>query len=64
VEGSDCLVIVTEWPEFKEVDLEKVKKALNCPCIVDGRNLFKVKDMKKMGFKYIPVGRGWLVENQ
>jgi len=57
VEKSDCLVIVTEWPEFKSVDLKKVKENLNCPCIVDGRNVFNPKEMKKLGFKYISVGR-------
>lgn len=57
VEKSDCLVIVTEWPEFKSVDLKKVKEKLNCPCIVDGRNIFNPKEMKKLGFKYISVGR-------
>ncbi len=57
VEKSDCLVITTEWKEFKEVDLEKIKKVMNCPCVVDGRNVFKLKDMKRLGFRYIPVGR-------
>jgi len=57
VKGSDCLVIVTEWLEFKKVDLEKIKKNLNCPCVVDGRNIFNPKSMKNMEFKYISVGR-------
>jgi UDPglucose 6-dehydrogenase len=58
VEKSDCLVIMTEWPEFKTVDLKKIKEKLNCPCVVDGRNIFNPKEMKKLGFKYISVGRG------
>jgi UDPglucose 6-dehydrogenase len=57
VEKSDCLVIVTEWPEFREVDLEKIKEKMNDPCIIDGRNVFDPKKMKKLGFKYISVGR-------
>ena len=57
VEKSDCLVIVTEWPEFKEIDLEKIKKKMNYPFVVDGRNVFGPKKMKKLGFKYISVGR-------
>jgi UDPglucose 6-dehydrogenase len=57
VEKSDCLVIVTEWPEFKEVDLKEIKNKLNCACVVDGRNVFEPKKMKKLGFKYISVGR-------
>lgn len=57
VKGSDCLVIMTEWPEFKEVDLAKIKKALKTPYIVDGRNVFCIKKMRQLGFKYISVGR-------
>ena len=57
VEKSDCLVIVTEWPEFKEVDLKEIKDKLNCPYMVDGRNVFDPKKMKRLGFKYISVGR-------
>lgn len=57
VKGSDCLVIVTEWPEFREVDLLKIKKNLKQPNMVDGRNIFEPKAMKKLGFKYVSVGR-------
>lgn len=57
VKDADCLVIVTEWPEFKEVDLEKIKSLMNKPNIVDGRNIFDVKNIKKLGFEYISVGR-------
>jgi len=57
IKDADCLVIVTEWPEFKEVDLEKIKSLMKRPNIVDGRNIFDVKNMKKLGFEYISVGR-------
>ncbi|MPM82916.1 UDP-glucose 6-dehydrogenase TuaD [bioreactor metagenome] len=57
VKNTDCLVIVTEWPEFKEVDLEKIKSLMNKPNIVDGRNVFDVETMKKLGFEYLSVGR-------
>jgi len=57
VKKSDCLVIVTEWPEFRVVDLEKIKSKMNLLNIVDGRNVFEPKEMKKKGFKYISVGR-------
>ena len=57
VQGSDCLVIVTEWPEFREVDLKIVKTKLKHPNIVDGRNIFDPKAMKKLGFDYLSVGR-------
>jgi len=55
--NADCLVIVTEWPEFKEIDLNQLKANLKQPNIVDGRNVFEVEDMKKFGFNYISVGR-------
>jgi len=54
---ADCLVIVTEWPEFKEIDLKQLKANLKQPNIVDGRNVFEVEEMKEAGFKYISVGR-------
>ena len=55
--NSDCLVIVTEWNEFKELDLKKVKKLLNQPVVVDGRNIYDPVRMKELGFRYFSVGR-------
>lgn len=55
--GCDCLLILTEWDEFKTIDLKKVKKALKTPLIIDGRNLFHPKEMAKLGFRYISMGR-------
>jgi len=57
LKNADCLVIITEWKQFKEADLNKIKSLLISPNIVDGRNIFKVEEMKKMGFNYISVGR-------
>lgn len=57
VEKADCLVIATEWKQFKEADLDKIKKLMNSPNIVDGRNVFDVQTMKDKGFNYISVGR-------
>lgn len=57
VEKADCLVIATEWKQFKEVDLDKVKTLMKSPNIVDGRNIFAVEEMKEKGFNYISVGR-------
>ncbi|MCK9604699.1 MAG: UDP-glucose/GDP-mannose dehydrogenase family protein [Candidatus Omnitrophica bacterium] len=56
--GSDCLLILTEWDEFKELDFSKVKKLLKRPLIIDGRNIYEPEALKKMGFTYICVGRG------
>lgn len=55
--GSDCLAILTEWNEFKEIDFKKIKKLLKQPVIVDGRNIYDPAKMKKMGFRYIGIGR-------
>jgi UDPglucose 6-dehydrogenase len=56
-EGCDALVVATEWPEFKKLDLEKARRVLTHPILFDGRNLFDVKEMEKMGFIYKSVGR-------
>lgn len=55
--GSDCLVILTEWNEFKELDLKKIKKLLATPVIVDGRNIYDPKKMKTLGYRYYSIGR-------
>ncbi|MFH1127795.1 MAG: UDP-glucose/GDP-mannose dehydrogenase family protein [Candidatus Omnitrophota bacterium] len=55
---SDCLLIVTEWDEFKELDFSKVKKLLKRPLIIDGRNIYDPSAMKKKGFIYEGIGRG------
>jgi|TARA_B100001964_G_scaffold227752_1_gene278103 UDPglucose 6-dehydrogenase len=56
-EGADCLLILTEWNEFKELDLEKIKSLLKIPLIIDGRNIYNPEDMRKHGFSYISIGR-------
>ena len=55
--GADALVILTEWNEFKELDLKKIKGLLKNPLIIDGRNIYEPEIMKKEGFKYISIGR-------
>lgn len=57
LEGSACLVIVTEWKSFKEPNFGKIKKLLKKPLIYDGRNLFSLKVMKDQGFEYHSIGR-------
>jgi UDPglucose 6-dehydrogenase len=56
-EGCDALVVATEWPEFKKLDLEHARKALTHPILFDGRNLFDPQEMEKMGFIYKSIGR-------
>jgi UDPglucose 6-dehydrogenase len=55
--GSDCLLIATEWDEFKELDFARIKKLLKRPMVIDGRNLYEPKQMLKLGFSYVSVGR-------
>src|SRR3989339_264150 len=55
--GADCLVIVTEWNEFKELDLSKVRRLLKHPIIIDGRNIFEPQVMKKLDITYKSMGR-------
>jgi UDPglucose 6-dehydrogenase len=57
VRGSDCLIIATEWNEFKELDLKKVKKLMRQPVIIDGRNIYNPAEVKKLGFTYAGMGR-------
>lgn len=55
--NSDALVIVTEWHEFEVMDLGRIKKLMNTPLIIDGRNIFDPQKMKEAGFRYISIGR-------
>jgi UDPglucose 6-dehydrogenase len=55
---ADALVILTDWNEFKNIDLKEVKKLMKQPMIFDGRNIYDIKTMKELGFSYISTGRG------
>ena len=56
-EGSDALIIVTEWDEFKKLNLLKIKELLKEPVIIDGRNIFDPSEMRRLGFTYQGIGR-------
>lgn len=56
-QGADALMIMTEWPEFRTPDFEKLGEALNNKVIFDGRNLYELRDMDKLGFDYFSIGR-------
>ena len=58
IENTDAIVIITEWNEFRALDLIKIKKFLNKPIIIDLRNIYKNDTMREAGIKYISVGRG------
>lgn len=59
--ASDCdaLVVVTEWNEFKNLDLKRVKETMKQAVIVDGRNIYDPVDLRALGFEYHGVGRGF-----
>jgi UDPglucose 6-dehydrogenase len=56
-DGCDALVIATEWPIFKTLDLERARHQLTHPIIFDGRNLFDPAEMARLGFVYKSIGR-------
>jgi len=57
IKDADLLIIMTEWNEFKEIDLEKVQKEMKEKRIVDARNIYSPNEMKKLGFQYDSIGR-------
>ena len=56
-EGCDALVVATEWDEFKQLDLERARRALSHPIMLDGRNLFDAAEMERAGWLYKSIGR-------
>ncbi len=58
LKGADCLVIVTEWNEFRQPDFERIRTLLAAPVIFDGRNLFSPEQMEQQGITYYSIGRG------
>jgi UDPglucose 6-dehydrogenase len=59
LEGADAAVVITEWDEFRALDLDRVKAALAKPVVVDMRNIYRIKTMKARGFRYVCIGRGF-----
>jgi UDPglucose 6-dehydrogenase len=55
--GADAIAILTEWDEFSYVNFRKLRQESNCRLIVDGRNLFSLERMQKLGFTYVSIGR-------
>ena len=57
IKGADALVIVTEWNQFRALDMAKVRSLLATPRIADLRNIYEPDDMRELGFEYVGVGR-------
>ena len=55
--GADAIVLVTEWNEFRQLDMARVKHLMRRPVIVDGRNIYDPKAMIRLGFTYRGIGR-------
>lgn len=58
-EGCDALMVITEWNEFKQLDLVRICGLMRHPLIFDGRNIYDPKEMENLGFSYRGVGRGY-----
>jgi UDPglucose 6-dehydrogenase len=56
-QGSDALLILTEWQEFKTMDLQEVRKTLRLPIVIDGRNLLIAEEVEAAGLAYYSMGR-------
>jgi UDPglucose 6-dehydrogenase len=59
-EGSEALIILTDWNEFKQLDLLRIKTLLKNPIIIDGRNIYVPEKMKSLNIRYYGIGRGEL----
>ena len=57
VDGANALLLITEWEEFRDLDLQKVKTLMDNPIIIDGRNLFDPEKLRSQGFEYTSIGR-------
>jgi UDPglucose 6-dehydrogenase len=56
--GVDALVMVTEWNEFRQLDMERIRETMRGDVLLDGRNVWSPARMRELGFRYFGVGRG------
>jgi UDPglucose 6-dehydrogenase len=57
VTGADALVFVTEWNQFRALDMVRIRDLMKSPKVADLRNIYEPEDMREMGFEYVGVGR-------
>lgn len=62
IEQADALIIATEWQEFREADIDRVKKTMSQPVLFDGRNIFRPENMRSAGFTYYSIGRRAVIQ--
>jgi UDPglucose 6-dehydrogenase len=58
IDGADAMLILTEWNQFRALDLDRVKKALRSPVVIDLRNIYRPAELAAKGLSYVSVGRG------
>jgi UDPglucose 6-dehydrogenase len=56
-DGSDAVVLVTEWNEFRELDMARIRQTMRTPVLLDGRNIYDPRRMAELGFRYLGMGR-------
>jgi len=57
LQGVDALLVLTDWPEYQQLDFKRIKAMMNQPVIIDGRNLYKRADLEAKGISYYAIGR-------
>ena len=57
VDGTDAVAIVTEWNQFRALDMQRVKSLLRSPVLVDLRNIYRPDTVRALGFQYTSIGR-------
>jgi UDPglucose 6-dehydrogenase len=55
-EQADAMVIATEWEQFRALDLDRLKRVMRSPVIVDLRNIYRADEMKRANFRYVGIG--------
>lgn len=58
-DGSDAILLITDWNEFKQLDLRQVRELMRTPVLFDGRNIYDPKNVRAIGFNYRAIGRGF-----
>jgi UDPglucose 6-dehydrogenase len=61
-DGADALVIVTEWEQFRALDLDRIKSVMKQPVLIDLRNVYRPSEMTQLGFVYDSIGRAKVAE--
>ena len=57
--GADAVILVTEWNEFKQLDMGRIARSMKRPVLIDGRNIYEPDKMRALGFDYRGIGCGY-----